>query len=238
MGLLVDISGVVIPHRELAVNFNVQIAARAAGMSALAIMALTGGATAQNPVHVHIGHASEAFPGTPDGQGLLSTAIAEAEIAHQHATLAGRDPASLEGMQRHMAHVIHALDPAAVEGGPGLGYGATTAAERAARHTELAAASEGASDAVKTHAVHVATAARGAVSNAEAAIGLAEDIQKAEDAAEAATLLEELTSLTDAIMNGVDADGDGRIGWQEGEGGLAQAAQHMGLLKRAEGLDG
>jgi hypothetical protein len=76
------------------------------------------------------------------------------------------------------------------------------------------------------------------VSNAEAAIDIAEDIQKAEDAADAAALLDELTRLTDAILNGVDADGDGRIGWQEGEGGLAQAAQHMELLKRSEGLDG
>lgn len=193
---------------------------------------------AQNPVHVHIGHAADAFPGTPDGQGLLPTAIAEAEIAHQHAVLAGGDPASLESMQRHMAHVIHALDPSEVESGPGLGYGMMTAAERAARHTELAAASEGASDGVTTHAVHVATAARNAVSNAEAAIDIAEQIQEAEDAAEAATLLDELTTLTDAILRGTDADGDGRIGWQEGEGGLAQAAQHMGLLKRAEGLGG
>lgn len=191
-----------------------------------------------NPVHSHIGHASDAFRGTPDGMGLLPTAVAEAEIAHQHATLAGRDPTSLEGMQRHMAHVIHALDPSVEESGPGNGYGVVAAAEGAARHTELAAASAGASDGVKTHATHVATAARSAGTNAEAAIEVAESIQEAEDAEAAATLLAELTALTDAILNGTDADGDGRVGWQEGEGGLAQAATHMGLLKRGEGLGG
>ncbi|MEM7417925.1 MAG: hypothetical protein AAF389_20725 [Gemmatimonadota bacterium] len=191
-----------------------------------------------NPVHAHIGHAADGFRGTPDGMGLLPTAVAEAEIAHQHATLAGRDPSSLEGMQRHMAHVIHALDPSEVEAGPGMGYGVLAAAEGAARHTELAAGSDGASDGVKTHATHVATAARHAVTNAEAAIGLAEEIQEAEDAATAAELLTQLTALTDAILNGVDANEDGRVGWQEGEGGLAQATTHMGLIKRGEGLGG
>ena len=44
------------------------------------------------------------------------------------------------------------------------------------------------------------------------------------------------TALTDAILNGTDANEDGRVGWQEGEGGLAQATTHMGLIKRAEGL--
>lgn len=191
-----------------------------------------------NPVHAHIGHAADGFRGTPDGMGLLPTAVAEAEIAHQHATLAGRDPSSLEGMQRHMAHVINALDPSEVENGPGLGYGVLAAAEGAARHTELAASSDGASDGVKTHATHVATAARSAAAHAQAAIEIAESIQDAEDAATAADMLAELTALTDAILNGMDADGDGRIGWQEGEGGLAQATTHMGLIKRGEGLGG
>lgn len=213
---------------------------QALAVGAVALVgALPSFAEAQtNPVHAHIGHAADAFRGTPDGMGLLPTAVAEAEIALQHATLAARDPSSLEGMQRHMAHVINALDPSEVENGPGLGYGVLAAAEGAARHTELAAASEGASDGVKTHATHVATAARSAANHARAAIELAEDIQDAEDAETAATMLAELTALTDAVLNGMDADGDGRTGWQDGEGGLVQATTHMGLMKRGEGLGG
>ena len=72
----------------------------------------------------------------------------------------------------------------------------------------------------------------------DAAVEVAEKIQQAEETAAATELLAELTALTDAILNGVDADGDGRVGWQEGEGGLAQATTHMGLLKRGEGLGG
>lgn len=215
--------------------------ARLPGAFGIALTALSLAAVpalAQNPVHTHIGHAADGFRNTPDGMGLLPTAVAEAETAHQHATLAGRDPSSLEAMQRHMAHVIHALDPSKVTSGPGAGYGVIAAAEGAARHTELAAAAEGASDGVKTHAVHVATAATQAATNAKAAVALAERIQRATDATAAAQLLTELTALTDAIVNGVDANADGRVGWQEGEGGLAQASTHMGLLKRGEGLGG
>lgn len=219
-------------------NSTIRTALLGVGIATL-VASLPSAVEAQtNPVHAHIGHAADGFRGTPDGMGLLPTAVAEAEIAHQHATLAGRDPSSLESMQRHMAHVINALDPSEVENGPGLGYGVLAAAEGAARHTELAAASEGASDGVKTHATHVATAARSAGTHAQAAIELAEDIQEAEDATTAAEMLVELTALTDAILNGTDADGDGRTGWQDGEGGLAQATTHMGLLKRGEGLGG
>ena len=38
------------------------------------------------------------------------------------------------------------------------------------------------------------------------------------------------------MLDGMDADGDGEITWQEGEGGLAQAAQHMQFMKEGEGL--
>jgi hypothetical protein len=191
-----------------------------------------------SPAHAHIGHVADEFRGTPDRQGLLPTAMAEAEIAHRHATLAAGDRTSLEGMQRHVGHVLHALDPSTVESGPGNGYGVLAAAERTVQHIELAAISEGSSDGIETHSNHVATAASNALANAEEAIDVAEEIQEAESAEEAAELIDRLTGLTDAIVNGVDADGDGRIGWQEGEGGLAQAAQHLTLMKRGEGLGG
>ena len=113
----------------------------ALGACAMAFAIGSGSVFAQsNPVYIHIGHAADAFRSAPDGMGLLPAAVAEAEIAHQHATLAGSDLSSLEGMKRHMDHVINALDADKVENGPGLGMGVATAAEGAARHTELAAA--------------------------------------------------------------------------------------------------
>lgn len=189
-----------------------------------------------SPAHNHMGHVADGFRSTPDGQGLLPTAVAEAEIAAQHAGFAGRDPSNLDGMKRHMAHVLNAMDPTEVENGPGLGFGVKAAAAGVVRHIELAANSDGASDNVKAHANHVATATGNVVTRADAVIALARQIQEAADAGAAAEMVEELIELTNAIVSGMDANGDGRTGWQEDEGGLAQATQHMGLMKRGEGL--
>ena len=139
-------------------------------------------------------------------------------------------------MQRHIGHVLHALDPAEVENGPGLGYGVKQAAAGAMRHIELAAGSEGASRAVTTHANHIATAVGNVVQRVDAIVVLAKQIQEATSASDAAALLEELTALSGALLPGIDSNGDGRVGWQEGEGGLQQATQHMTLMKNAEGL--
>jgi len=43
--------------------------------------------------------------------------------------------------------------------------------------------------------------------------------------------------LAEELVSGRDANGDGTISWQEGEGGLDQVQQHMGFIAAAEGLD-
>ena len=87
----------------------------ALGASAMAFAVGSGSVFAQsNPVHIHIGHSSDAFRSAPDGMGLLPAAVAEAGIAQQHATLAGSDPSSLQGLQRHMDPGINPLDAAKV----------------------------------------------------------------------------------------------------------------------------
>ena len=58
----------------------------------------------------------------------------------------------------------------------------------------------------------------------------------ATDMAAARALADEIAGMTQAIVSGMDADGDGRISWGEGEGGLEQAATHLRLMKEAEGL--
>lgn len=191
-----------------------------------------------NPAHTHMGHVADGFRGTPDGLGLLPTAVADAEVAAQHAGFAGRDPSNLDGMKRHMAHVLHAMDPTEGENGPGSGYGVKAAVAGVVRHIELAAGSEGASDNVTTHANHIATAAGSAGVFADQAIAVARQVQEATDAGRAAEMVQELIALTNAIVSGMDANGDGRTGWQAGEGGLAQAARHMTLMKNGEGLGG
>lgn len=190
-----------------------------------------------NAAHTHIGHVADGFGDTPDGHGLLPTAVAEAKVASQHAGLAAADPSNLNSMQRHTGHVLHAVDPSAVDGGPGLGYGVKRAAEGAAKHIEAAASSDGASQAVTTHATHVATSARNTVSRADEIIALAGRIEAATSADAAASMVALINTLAMQLVDGNDANGDGNVGWQEGEGGLAQAERHLGLMKQAEGLN-
>ncbi|MDA0310819.1 MAG: hypothetical protein O2992_01730 [Gemmatimonadetes bacterium] len=204
---------------------------------AFALTAIPTTVSAQANGHAHIGHVADAFRGTPDEMGLLPTAMAEAAIAAQHAGFAANSADNLDMAKRHMGHVLHALDPAEAEAGPGKGYGVKAAAAGVARHIELAAAAEQASDALKTHATHIATSAHNTVTRVDQMIALAKQIQAATSAADAAPMIHELAALGEQLVTGHDANGDGRVGWQEGEGGLAASETHLGLLKRAEGMD-
>jgi hypothetical protein len=46
----------------------------------------------------------------------------------------------------------------------------------------------------------------------------------------------EIETLTQAILVGSDANGDGTVSWEQNEGGLAQAAQHMQFMQEGEGM--
>jgi hypothetical protein len=196
------------------------------------------GAAAAGQGNPHVGHVVNAFGDTPNGQGLLPVALAEARVAAQHAALAARNTSNLEALKLHAGHVLHAVDPTAAASGPGQGYGVKKAAAAVAAHIELAARAQGASQAVSTHAMHIATSARNTVQRADRVTALVKQIQAASTAEEAATLLNQLVPLTEQLIAGADANADGRIGWQEGEGGLQHVEEHVNLLLRAEGGDG
>ena len=186
------------------------------------------------PVGVHIGHVVNMFGDTPGGAGLLPMAVMEAKTAAQHAALGARDPNNLDAMKLHAGHVVHALDPSVVNTGPGKGYGAKRAALGVASHIDLAAKAQGASQNVITHAAHIGAAARSAAARADQVVALARQIQAATSAAEAAKLYSQLVPLAQQVYEGFDANGDGRVGYQEGEGGLAQAEQHVMLMLNGE----
>ena len=190
----------------------------------------------QGAGHNHIGLVMDAWNGTPDGVGLLPAAIEEARIAAQHASLAAKDPSNLDSIKRHTAHVLHAVDPTQIENGPGNGYGVKQGAEGAAKHIQAAANTDGASNAIQTHATHVATSAQNTVSRVDEIVALAQKIEMAQSASAASGLVADLNTLAQQLLAGTDANGDGRTGWQEGEGGLEVAQTHANLMKKAEGL--
>jgi hypothetical protein len=189
-----------------------------------------------NPTHNHIGHVMTMWKDTPGTQGFLPVAIADAKVAAAHAGYMQKSSDNLDSMKLHAGHVLNALDPSIEMKGPGSGYGVKRAAAGASQHVELAAKSEGASKGVQTHAGHVTASLADVTQWTDAAIATAQKIRAAASASEAAPLVAELTAQINNISNGVDANKDGSIGWQTGEGGLAQANQHMMLMMKGEGL--
>jgi len=202
--------------------------------------AVIGGPTtataAEGMAHAHMGHVSTGWQDTPDQMGLLPTAIAEAKIAAFHAGLAAKQPDNLEWMKTHAKHVLHAVDAGMIADGPGLGYGVKKAAAGAAKHIGFAAAADDASGNVKAHAVHVSTSADNTVERANAIVALAGRVDAAASAAEAAPLVAEMNSIAQMLLDGHDANGDGKITWKAGEGGLMAADKHMGFMRKGEGM--
>jgi hypothetical protein len=178
----------------------------------------------------HIGHVNTSFRDTPETKGFLETAIAEADVAIQHATLGMRDLTNLDMMKRHAGHVLHALDPSLMAQGPGKGYGLKKAATNTAGHITMAGAAEGQPAGVKTHSVHVAQSANNTVKRVDEMIALAQQIAAATTAEQAKPLFEQLNAKAQLLRAGIDANSDGRVGWQEGEGGLDMSKTHMDLM--------
>ena len=225
-----------------------------------ALITLAGGtatrAAAQAPAsaaHVHIGHVMTSWKDTPDRKGLLTMAIADAQIAVEQA-----ERADLEGRINDFwlygGYVLNALDPgpdtqALLKSAyarlptnyvkidvPGSGYGLKRAAAGALQHVQLAAKSEGASDNVKTHAAHVVASLENVAKWTDAAIAEARKLLLAKDVGEGQPMVDELFVLTSQIVAGTDANFDGQIGWQTDEGGLRQANTHMRLMMKGEGI--
>ncbi len=200
------------------------------------VASMSDTAMAKNMAHVHMGHVSDSWGDTPNEMGLLPTAIAEADIAVLHAGFAADQLDNLEWMKTHANHVLHAVDPSAIEAGPGLGYGVKNAASGVAKHIGFAAESDEATENVKLHAVHVATSANNTVARVDEITQYVRQVQAASTAAEAAPATKQMLRHARQLLDGRDANGDGNVTWQQGEGGLKASEMHMGFMRSGENL--
>ncbi len=191
-------------------------------------------AQSEKESHRHMGHVTMSWGDTPDNVGLLTILEEEAQIAAQHAGLAAQDLSDLSSMQTHTRHVRHAIEAASESVGPGKGYGILKAAQGVSRHISLASNAGESSDNVKRHAEHVKSSAENVVKWGQEVMQLSEQVLSASAADQAAPSVQQIQELTQHIVNGTDADGDGRVSWQAGEGGVAQARQHMGFMASGE----
>ena len=205
------------------------------GIAVALAVALSGTAFAQQKEsHLHMDHVLKSWNDTPDQKGFLETSQAEVAIALQHIKLAVAKPGDLDNIKLHAAHVIHALDPSVIAKGPGLGYGVKKAAAGVVAHIGFAAKAGDASDNVKLHAVHVSASANNIVQWVDEAVALAQGVDKQSTAGYALTEAKKVRRVLDRIIEGFDANKDGTTSWQDGEGGLAQAAQHMGFMTQGD----
>lgn len=173
-----------------------------------------------------------AAPDTPGGTGLLETGRAEAQIAMQHVAFAGRDSLALGNMQRHMAHVIHAVDPGQGSQGPGMGYGVRRAARQILVQLEAMQNVEGIPGVLIFHAPRAAMAARGTAARVDEVVSLARQVQSASSAQAGHRLVRRLADAVRAMAYGSDRDDDRRIGHTEDEMGLAQIGHHLAVVQR------
>lgn len=207
----------------------------------LTIVLSVNSAEAQEESHSHIRHVLQLQPETLEEAGFLTKALGEAAIAREHAGYAAggvEDVGDLGSIQTHAAHVLHAVDPTKINGGPGFGFGVKPAAEKVVYHIKMAGASADATENVRTHAEYVAISVQNTVERAERMIELIGQIHAASSAEDAEPLADDLEALSRQLRMGMDTNGDGAITWQEGEGGLEQAKQHMELMMKREGMEG
>jgi hypothetical protein len=85
---------------------------------------------------------------------------------------------------------------------------------------------------VTTHAAHIAAASRNSAQRADSIIAIAKQIQTSTSAADAAALVSRMASMSDQLMAGFDANGDGRVTPEEG--GLQLAQDHVKMMVAGE----
>ena len=206
------------------------------GSAALLVGCTYNGAEmAGDKARAHIGHVMTGWKDTPDGKGLLPVAIKEAGIALQHAEFAAKKMDNLKWMQTHTAPVMHAVDPSSVKiTVPGLGYGVRKAAAGAKAHIEFSAKSKDANKNVKVHAQHVAASSGNTDWRVDAIVAMGKRVLAFKKVTKAAPRVQEILLMAKEILDGFDANGDGKVTWHEGEGGLLEAKKHMGFMMKAE----
>jgi len=67
------------------------------------------------------------------------------------------------------------------------------------------------------------------------AVAIAQGVAGQNEASAALAEAKKVQVLLGHIVKGFDANKDGTVSWQEGEGGIAQAGAHMGFMVKGEG---
>jgi hypothetical protein len=173
---------------------------------------------------------------TPGNQGLLYTAMLEAEAADQSAGRAvvfADQPAELKSA---LGDVVYAIRPIAappwrartvglVPGWSGQGYGLIRAAQETESNLRQLESTEPA------RAGEALVCVRNTIDFATQALDRAESLLDEPSVADRSATLEQLHRFAVATMKGLDENGDGEVASDEGECGLEQAESILEPLR-------
>ena len=181
----------------------------------------------------------------PGRVGYLPGLRMQAEVVRSHVQLTdlALGPQDLAGVRRHAEHLINAIQGlhganfGDVDGdgralNPGDTYGLLSTSlgfgyiEAVAVHAQTAVEAPDATEEVKVHAEHTRIAAMNALTWAEQLNAKALELVQVQDIDAARALFEEMQPLADALLEGVDADGDGQVEPIPGEGTIFTSYQH------------
>lgn len=172
---------------------------------------------------------TDSAPGTPDGEGYVSTALADAQVAIIHADLTAQST-TIADMQMHAGHVLHAVDPSAIAEGPGSGYGLLLSSQNMASALEIAQGSE--QQPVRLRAGKALECAQNTERRAETLIRIAGSIANANSLESAQPRADQMKLVARQLVNGFDNNGDGAISCANFEGGITQAMQQLSYAKQ------
>ena len=205
-------------------------------------------ATATSEYQVHLDHIEKSWHETPGKVSLISALADEAQLAAGHAGYAVTDLEDLDNIKLHISHVatvvgadsssnsysvavLYAAKMAEENPGPSRGFGVARAAMAIADHMSYARDSSDATDSVKLHSEHVITSANNIVEWSNRIIKMSDQVVAGASPIVMAYYAEKIVIRLQWILTGHDADGDGKISWAEGEGGLAQINQHLSFVE-------
>lgn len=164
-----------------------------------------------------------------DGGSLVDAARTEAGFAEQHAGLAAR-ATSIGGLRSHAEHTINILNGTEEDyngdergSNPGRGVGVYFFLDRIEEHLNEAATAPNSSVELQTNVELIRVCSQNVRIWADRVIELElELLEEEEDIANVEQQATESTELTNAMTEGIDANGDGTVGPFEGECGLNQ----------------
>jgi hypothetical protein len=184
--------------------------------------------------HTHIGHAVTGWHDTPGQDGLLITAAREAAIGYDHAGFALEAAATPDQLREHVRHVLHVYAPERTTPGPGLGYGLCKALDGALNHLEFAAESDDATANVRNSVQEISANSQALREKCALVPELAVEIRTIESEVDALVLTEELRNITGEVMSGSDVNGNGIVGDDAAEYGIATIRRDIDRMTARE----